>query len=64
MKGEMSKGNYIFFAGYSIKQHDTVEYLGCQLDSKLSGIGIKRPNENKCQTKIPLSGKYIPNSCV
>ena len=25
------------FTGYSIKQHDTVEYLGCQLDSKLSG---------------------------
>ena len=27
----------IFFAGHSIKQHETVEYLGCQLDSKLSG---------------------------
>ena len=50
--------------GYSIKQHDTVEYLGCQLDSKLNGIGIKRPKENKCQTKIPLSEKHIPNSCV
>ena len=24
-------------AGHSIKQHETVEYLGCQLDSKLSG---------------------------
>ena len=23
--------------GHSIKQHETVEYLGCQLDSKLSG---------------------------
>ena len=33
----MFKGNYISFAGCSIKQHDTVEYLGCQLDSKLSG---------------------------
>ena len=52
------------FASYSIKQHDTVEYLGCQLDSKLNGIGIKRPKENKCQTKIPLSEKHIPNSCV
>ena len=30
-KGEMSKGNYISFAGYSVKQYDTVEYLGCQL---------------------------------
>ena len=27
----------ISFAGHSIKQHKTVEYLGCQLDSKLSG---------------------------
>ena len=26
---------YISLAGYSIKQHDTVECLGCQLDSKL-----------------------------
>ena len=26
----------ISFSGYSIKQHETVEYLGCQLDSKLS----------------------------
>ena len=25
------------FAGHSIKQHETVEYLGFQLDSKLSG---------------------------
>ena len=27
----------ISFAGHSIKQHETAEYLGCQLDSKLSG---------------------------
>ena len=27
----------ISFAGHSIKQHEIVEYLGCQLDSKLSG---------------------------
>ena len=27
----------IYFAGHSIKQHETVEYLGCQLYSKLSG---------------------------
>ena len=26
----------ISFAEHSIKQHETVEYLGCQLDSKLS----------------------------
>ena len=28
---------YITFVGHSIKQNDTVEYLGCQRDSKLSG---------------------------
>ena len=27
----------ISFSGYSIKQHETVEYFGSQLDSKLSG---------------------------
>ena len=27
----------ISFASHSIKQNETVEYLGCQLDSKLSG---------------------------
>ena len=27
----------ISFAGHPIKQHETVAYLGCQLDSKLSG---------------------------
>ena len=27
----------ISFAGHSTKKHKTVEYLGCQLDSKLSG---------------------------
>ena len=26
----------ISFAGHSIKQHETVEYLACQFDSKLS----------------------------
>ena len=27
----------ISFAGHSTKQHETVEYLGCQLDFKLDG---------------------------
>ena len=27
---------HYIFACYSIKQHDTVEYLGCKLDSKLN----------------------------
>ena len=33
---EMNKS----FAGHSIKQHKTVEYLDCQLDSKLTGEAI------------------------
>ena len=32
--------HYISFAGYSIKHHDTVEYLCCQLDSKLRGEAL------------------------
>ena len=31
------RGINISFAGHSIKQHETVEYLDCQLDSKLRG---------------------------
>ena len=27
----------VSFVGHSIKQYETTEYLGCQLDSKLSG---------------------------
>ena len=26
----------IYFAGHSIQKHETVKYLGCQFDSKLS----------------------------
>ena len=57
--------HYISFAGYSIKQHDTVEYLGCQLNSKLRGEALAPKvlnTKNKCQTKILLSKKHIPNS--
>ena len=32
--------HYISFAGSSIKQHDKVEYLGCQLGSKLRGEAL------------------------
>ena len=40
----------ISFAGHSIKQHETVKYLGCQLDSKLSreAVDFKSPKRNKC----------------
>ena len=40
----------ISFAGHSIKQHETVEYFGCQLDSKLSGeaMDFKSPKKHKC----------------
>ena len=40
----------ISFAGHSIKQHETVEYLGYQLDSKSSGEAMtsKVLKKNKC----------------
>ena len=37
------------FAGHSIKQHETVENLGRQLDSKVSGEAItSKVLKNKC----------------
>ena len=48
----MFKGNYISFAGYSIKQHDTVKYLGSQLDSKLSGEALASKVLRKINAKL------------
>ena len=44
--------NYISFAGYSIKQHDTVEYRGCQLDSKLRGEALASKVIRKIKAKL------------
>ena len=38
--------------GYSIKQHETVEYLGCQLDSKLSGEAMASKVLKKINAKL------------
>ena len=55
----------ISFVGHSIKQHKTAEYPGCQLDSKLSGEAVaSKFLKNKCQTKISVSPKQVPNPCV
>ena len=48
----MFKGNYISFAGYSIKQHDTVEYLGFQLGSELSGKALVSKVLRKINAKL------------
>ena len=45
------RGNNISLAGHSIKQHETVKYLGCQTDSKSSGEAmaskvLKKMNAN------------------
>ena len=48
----MFKGNYVSFAGYSIKQHDRVEYLGCQLNSKLSGEALASKVLRKINAKL------------
>ena len=42
----------ISFTGYSIKQHDTVEYLACQLDSKLSGKALASKILQKINRKL------------
>ena len=44
--------SYISFTGYSIKQHDTVEYLACQLDSKLSGEALASKILRKINPKL------------
>ena len=39
----------ISFAGHSIKQHETVEYVGSQIDSKLIGEAMgSKVLKNKC----------------
>ena len=38
----------ISFAGDSIKEHETIEYLGCQLDSTLSGEEMASKVLEKC----------------
>ena len=42
----------ISFAGHSIKQHEIVEYLGCQLDSKLSGEVVLSKLLKKINAKL------------
>ena len=55
----------ISFAGHSIKQHGTVEYLGCQLDSKLNGEAMaSKVLKNICKTKIHVLPKQVPNPWV
>ena len=40
------------FAGHSIKQHETAEYLCCQLDSKLSGEAMASKVLEKINAKL------------
>ena len=61
-KGEMFIWNYISFAGYSLKHHDTVEYLGCQLDSKLSGEALASKVLRKINAK--LKSLYRQSICL
>ena len=52
----------ISFAGHSIKQHETVEYLGCYLDSKSSGEAMASKVLEKINSKLKFL--QVPNSCV
>ena len=48
--------------GYSIKQHDTVEYLGCQLDSKLNDEALASNFLRKINAKLKFlyqKGLYL-----
>ena len=46
----------------NIKQQARVRYLECVLDESISGETIKGCKQNKQETKIPLSEKYIFNT--
>ena len=48
----MFKENYISVAGNSIKQHDIVEYLDCELDPKLSGKALASKGLRKINAKL------------
>ena len=52
----------ISFAIHSIKQHKTVDYLGCQLDSKLSWITMASKVLKNTSVKLkflPRKSKYL-----
>ena len=42
----------ISYGDYSLKQHNTVEYLGCYLDSNLNGESMARRVLKKINTKL------------
>ena len=42
----------ISYGDYSLKQHNTLEYLGCYLDSNLSGESMARRVLKKINTKL------------
>lgn len=64
----------IFFAVYCTKQHDTIEFLSCQFDSKLSGKAMVSEVMKKTQEKLkffsrqskypePVAQKCSVNKC-
>ena len=44
----------IYFGHNFIKQHDTIQHLGCSLGAKLTGEAMLSKVQNSCQTKIPV----------
>ena len=61
-KARCVRGIIISFEGHSIKQHITVEYLGCQLDSKLSGEAMTSKLLNKIDPKLKFL--YRQSRCL
>ena len=52
----------IYFAGHSIKQHETVECLGCQLDAKLRGEAMASKVLEKINAKLKFMHRQ--NRCL
>ena len=42
------------YRDYSLKEHNTVEYIGCYLDSNLNGESMARKVLKKINTKLNL----------
>ena len=56
----------ISFVGHSIKKHQTVEYLGCQIDSKLSGEAMASKVLKKINAKLKFlycQTRYLTPVC-
>ena len=67
MRGLFIGSINISFTDHFIKQHKKVEYLGCQLDSKLSQEAMASKVLKKINAKLKFlyhQINQVPNHCV